>query len=271
MLSTRQWSVNLRYVKFLQIVRKTWYKPLRSCVSKSTSKFSHFLFIQLSNSIRDIFLTLAQPLFYFQVVESLFKAHSDVQTVLQVYRDMQGGGGPSNGSGYSSGSSMPTLPVSARMVPTTSSYGPSYGQSARINTGPAPLLDLDEDVGNPLLLAASSKQTAQKASSVPAPGRPTSQPRSTVPAPIAAPRQAHTVPIAASPNPAPATLTATADLLGDPFAPVPAPAQRPQYDPFADPFGGSSSIDSLLGPANATTNNAPSSQPARSHPVDPFL
>lgn len=164
-----------------------------------------------------------------QSVEELFKAHADATDTLQMYRDVL------NGAPSTASSERPL--VQGRVV------SQQQPKAAAPVHNVAPLLDLSDDVSNPLLMA----QTAPVARPQPA--------AASFPSAVAPP--ARTPPQAA---PASAAVP-TPDLLGDPFAPVakPVPAPSATHDPFAssaDPFGGGSSIDALLAqpPAKVQSN-----------------
>lgn len=168
-----------------------------------------------------------------QSVEALFKAHADATDTLQLYRDVMGGA--------PSASSTERAIVHGRVVSQQQSKPAAPVHNV------APLLDLSDDVSNPLLMAQTITPVTR------------TQPVAASMARTATPSRER--PQAAAPSAA----VPTPDLLGDPFAPVakPVPAATPTsstttHDPFAtsaDPFGGGSSIDSLL--AQPPASNKP--------------
>ena len=179
-------------------------------------------------------------------MEDLFKAHESANSALQVYEDMKGG---------SSGSGAPAYTSPAYSSPTSNAYTPASEKKSSSGPVPPPLLDLADDVSNPLLIQSMTPVVSAKGPASPR-APPSQQPS------ISPPRKGPpSTPVVAPPAPAPAVSLIEQD---DPFK-----------SDVTDPFGaGGSSIDTLLTPSHTdyTATTSPTTQaPSRPSANDDIL
>ena len=183
-------------------------------------------------------------------MEDLFKAHESANSALQVYEDMKGGSGGGGGGGA------PAYTSPAYTSPT-STYTPASEKKSSSGPVPPPLLDLADDVSNPLLIQSMTPVVSAKG-----PASPRVPPTQQQPS-ISPPRKG---------PPSTAVMA--------PPAPAPAVSLIEQDDPFksdvTDPFGaGGSSIDTLLTPSHtdytATTTSPTTQAPSRPSANDDIL